>query len=148
MSNSEETDKKNQTGTEENEEDGIRNVWRDNFTEEISKMSDVVRQGYTSIAMDTEYPGFIHSIHSQQYPHRDLWYEVMRKNVNDMNLIQIGITLSDKNGKKPEKIHTWQFNLEFFLKKEKSSPDSICILKEAGIDFQLLEVKYNFRLKE
>jgi CCR4-NOT transcription complex subunit 7/8 len=140
MSNQQKSDIKNTQNCEKEEDEGIRNVWNNNCEEEMTNVSKLISNGYTVIAMDTEYPGFIHSLHSQQYPHKDLWYEVMRNNVNDMNLIQIGITLSDPSGKKPEGTHTWQFNLEFFLENEKSSPDSICILKEAGIDFSELQV--------
>jgi CCR4-NOT transcription complex subunit 7/8 len=37
----------------------------------------------------------------------------MRLNVDNLKLIQIGITLSDYNGNLPRSVTTWQFNLEF-----------------------------------
>jgi CCR4-NOT transcription complex subunit 7/8 len=106
----------------------------------MENVARLIGQGFNVIGMDTEYPGFIYSLHSQNYPNQNYWYEVIKNNVNDMNLIQIGISLSDKNGIKPEGVHTWQFNLQFALDEEKSAPDSISILKNAGIDFDQLKV--------
>jgi CCR4-NOT transcription complex subunit 7/8 len=56
-----------------------------------------------------------------------------------LKLIQIGITLSDENGKLPEPVSTWQFNFNFDIETDYKSMDSINILKESGIDFQKLQ---------
>jgi CCR4-NOT transcription complex subunit 7/8 len=37
----------------------------------------------------------------------------MRVNVDNLKVIQVGVTLSDSNGKVPTGICSWQFNLEF-----------------------------------
>ena len=120
----------------------IINVWRENLEEEMKNVCRLVDQGYNVIAMDTEFPGIIYTITNQQVPHNSSWYDIVRDNVNSLNLIQVGITLSDADGNKPEPIDTWQFNLEFSLSKNKFSPDSISMLKEAGIDFDELEVTH------
>lgn len=39
-------------------------------------------------------------------------------NVDLMNVIQIGITLMDENGKTPEPICTWQFNFNFDIDQD------------------------------
>lgn len=118
----------------------IVEVWRDNLEEEMKKVCMKVEEGFNVIAMDTEFPGIIYAMPSQQIAHTTSWYDVLRENVNDLNLIQVGITLSNKDGVKPQPVHTWQFNMEFSLAKNKFSSDSINILKDAGIDFQELEV--------
>ncbi len=59
-------------------------------------------------------------------------------NVDNLKLIQAGFTLAKENGEKPKDIHTWQFNICFNLEKEKHHPESIKLLKEAGIDFDVL----------
>ena len=58
-------------------------------------------------------------------------------NVDNLKLIQAGITLAKENGEKPEGTHTWQFNIDYDLDKEKNKyhPESIKLLQEAGIDF-------------
>jgi CCR4-NOT transcription complex subunit 7/8 len=121
-------------------ENQIVEVWRENLEEEMRNVTSLVEQGYDVIAMDTEFPGIIYAMPSQQMIHATSWYDVLRENVNHLNLIQVGITLSNKDGVKPQPINTWQFNMEFSLTKDKFSSDSINILKEAGINFQELEV--------
>lgn len=56
-----------------------------------------------------------------------------------LKVIQVGITLTDKDGNLPEPVSTWQFNLKFDLKKDRSSESSIQLLKDAGINFNNLE---------
>ena len=146
MSNN--TQKKSNSESQENsvKENQIVDVWKDNLEEEMKNVCALVEEGYDVIAMDTEFPGIIYAIPSQQMAHVNTWYEVLQKNVNELNLLQVGITLSNKEGVKPQPVNTWQFNLEFSLTKNKYSGDSINILKEAGIDFDELEVNWPPRL--
>lgn len=127
-------------------ENQIIEVWKDNLEEEMKNVCKLVEQGYNVIAMDTEFPGIIYTMPSQQMVHATSWYEVLRENVNNLELIQVGITLSNKQGIKPQPVNTWQFNMQFSLTKNKYSVDSINVLKEAGIDFQELEVMKEFAL--
>lgn len=48
-------------------------------------------------------------------------YMFIKKNVDAMQVIQIGITLSDGDGNTPKQ-STWQFNFKFCLTKEKYNP--------------------------
>lgn len=41
---------------------------------------------------------------------------MIRENVNNLKLIQLGITLSTCDGDFPKPIGTWQFNFKFDLK--------------------------------
>lgn len=73
----------------------IINVWEDNLEEEIEKISDYVQQGYSYISMDTEFPGILYT---QQYDLNmipEQGYQYLKKNVDSMQVIQIGICLSD-----------------------------------------------------
>lgn len=47
--------------------------------------------------------------------------------------------MAKKNGERPKGIDTWQFNINYELKKEKHHPESIKLLQEAGIDFEEME---------
>jgi CCR4-NOT transcription complex subunit 7/8 len=62
-------------------------------------------------------------------------------NIDSMKLIQIGITLSDENGKLPEPVSTWQFNFNFDIENDQRSMTSIQMLKDCGIDFSKLKVR-------
>jgi CCR4-NOT transcription complex subunit 7/8 len=90
--------------------------------------------------MDTEFPGVIFEDvpeHLRNSEQRD--YFKVRCNVDAMNVIQIGITLMDENGKAPEPVCTWQFNFNFNIDTDKNHSASIMMLKEHGIDFTSLK---------
>ena len=54
-----------------------------------------------------------------------------------MKLIQLGITLSNTNGCSPSN-PTWQFNFHFQKDTDRSEPEAIKLLTEAGINFDQL----------
>lgn len=56
--------------------------------------------------------------------------------MDELSLIQVGITLADEHGNLASPISTWQFNVRFNLEKDASVSDSIELLKNAGIDFE------------
>jgi CCR4-NOT transcription complex subunit 7/8 len=58
--------------------------------------------------------------------------------VERTKLIQVGFTLADPLGNLPARAATWQFHLEFDLQRESIVPESIQMLKKAGIDFERL----------
>jgi hypothetical protein len=111
----------------------IVEVWEDNFEEEMEKISELLRD-YNFVAMDTEFPGIC--IQGEAYT----GYNLIRSNVDALKLIQVGISLSNESGVSPS-VSTWQFNLKFDLKVDQSSPESIDMLKEAGINFDELAEK-------
>lgn len=61
---------------------------------------------------------------------------MIKANCDNLKLIQVGICLTNAEGKLPnQKIHAWQFNLEFDEKQEESRISSMDMLKESGLDF-------------
>ena len=115
----------------------IKNVWKYNMEKEITKISSLVEEGYTYVAMDTEFPGIVYNyVIDNKAP--EMGYRILKMNVDNLRLIQVGISLAKENGEKPEQCDTWQFNLNFDINKEKYHPESISLLKEAGIDFEEL----------
>lgn len=60
----------------------------------------------------------------------------MRSNVDFLNPIQIGVSMCDANGNKPEDgPSTWQFNFHFDEGQEMMSSESFELLQKSGINF-------------
>lgn len=45
--------------SESNDHKNIKEVWRENVDEEFRKISRLLDEGYTWVAMDTEFPGIV-----------------------------------------------------------------------------------------
>ena len=113
----------------------IREVFLDNFIEEIKILSSFLEK-YNYIAMDTEFPGFVYQ--SSDNP-KESYYRTIKTNVDKLKLIQVGITVRDCKGYSPPCAATWQFNLKFDLNSDQFSNESIDLLTNSGIDFDILE---------
>ena len=109
------------------EQSNIKNVWKYNVGEEFTNISDLIEEGYTWVAMDTEFPGILYNyVIDNNSP--EMGYRLLKMNVDNLKLIQAGITLANKKGEKPEGVDTWQFNINYDLRKEKHHPESIKLL--------------------
>lgn len=118
---------KNQKATNE-----VIEVFSQNFLEEINNLS-VLLDKLKYISLDTEFPGTIYT----KYTHPDLGqFELLKKNIDDTNPIQIGITLSSGLGGSDFTSKAWQFNLKYDLSNETYSKDSISMLQNCGLDFE------------
>lgn len=117
---------------------GIKEVYSENLDKEIKIIISLLKKDYKYIGMDTEFPGTFYSLEKLS---DDFYYKTLQKNVSELNLIQLGITLTNKDGEYPKNIpyHTWQFNFKFDEEKDKYSEESINLLKETGIDFDKLK---------
>lgn len=114
--------------------DEIVNVWEENLEFEFDRIMQLVDK-YNYISMDTEFPGIC------MQGENLIGYNFIKSNVDELKLIQVGITLADEKGETPKPVSTWQFNLKFDLENDTHAKDSINLLKEAGIDFDQLNLK-------
>lgn len=111
-----------------------REVWSHNLEHEFNLISVLVAsQRCTYIAMDAEFPGFIF-----QTPFRaseEQRYEDMRRNVEMMKVIQLGLTFYDEGGQRSPGL-SWQFNFrEFDPAQDPHVESSIELLRDSGMDF-------------
>ncbi|XP_055961810.1 probable CCR4-associated factor 1 homolog 11 [Mercurialis annua] len=127
----------------------IRQVWRNNLDYEISLIRSSLPY-FCVVSLDTEYPGSVYksTVEKEFLPltSPQQIYHLMRRNVNDLKLLQLGLTLTDSNGLLPcfgtASCYTWQFNFgDFDLQHDLNNPESIKFLEKQGIDFQKFREK-------
>ncbi|CDK28733.1 unnamed protein product [Kuraishia capsulata CBS 1993] len=111
----------------------VREVWAQNMENEMMLIRKLAEK-FTYVSVSTEFAGIVARPVGLFRSTKDYHYQTMRSNADILNLVQIGITLSDKNGKRPDPC-TWQFNFKFDLENEMFSKDSIDALLLAGVNF-------------
>lgn len=111
----------------------IREVWADNLEFEMNKISRLIEK-YPYVSMDTEFPGTVHSVGKV----KEAAYRNIKVNVDDLKLIQCGISISDEKGNTPSECCTWQFNMKYDRNRDRSNSESIALLINSGIEFDRL----------
>ncbi|KAL7082463.1 hypothetical protein ACP275_14G100300 [Erythranthe tilingii] len=115
----------------------IVNVWPHNLMSEFSRIDTCVSL-FPYVSIDTEFPGIVyHQINISKHSMESLspaeFYAVMKRNVDALKLIQLGLTLSSSDGRSH---YSWEFNFrDFDSDHDLQNPESVSFLKRQGIDF-------------
>ncbi|KAL5225821.1 hypothetical protein ABZP36_012460 [Zizania latifolia] len=115
----------------------VRDVWAHNLENEVAKIHALLPRYYV-VCIDTEFPGTVHGCNTPHYlrtPRES--YAVVKRNVDELQLLQLGITLSSPSaGRSPV---VWQFNFRGFdVSRDPHAPSSIAMLMAHGLDFSTL----------
>lgn len=122
----------------------VREVWEESLDYELQLIRHYASQ-FPIASFDTEFPGTVFDtshipkqVFSSLSPSQ--LYFLMKPNVDQLKLIQLGLTLSDADGNLPKLgtnfQYVWQFNFcNFDPDRDLHDPESISLLKTQGIDF-------------
>lgn len=125
----------------------VRQVTACNVCDEVAMIRSFLRE-YPFVAVDTEYPGTVHR------PPRgtrldqltvEQRYALAKTNVDELHLLQLGITLCDARGRLPVGTDekgipvecAWQVSFaDFDVGRDRHAPESVEFLRSQGFDFE------------
>nr|GEW56907.1 probable CCR4-associated factor 1 homolog 11 [Tanacetum cinerariifolium] len=122
----------------------IRSVYSHNLESEF-RIIESILDDYPCISMDTEFPGVIfRQTHPHvRHPSPSEHYKLLKKNVDVLKLIQVGLTFTDNDGNLPNlgqtngDVYIWEFNFrDFDVLRDMHVSDSIELLVKQGVDFR------------
>lgn len=120
----------------------IREVWANNLENEMELIKEISKI-YNFLSIDTEFPGIVVRLKKEKNGIQN--YQNIKDNVDLLKLIQLGLTFCNEKGELPhvEGVPSiWQVNFrEFKLGKDPNARESIDLLKQSGIDFELYELQ-------
>ena len=113
----------------------------DEETDTISRALPNNCYGSSFVSQDTEFPGIIANrceVDQRYYSEQECEYFLVKRNVEETKMIQIGLSIADENGATPLPTSTWQFNFRFDKEKDRIVDQSYDLLIKAGVRFDRL----------
>lgn len=101
------------------------------------------------VAVDTEYPGTVHRPAAGRRDGQvtaDERYALVKANVDELPIVQLGMTLCDDQGRLPVVLDeqgcpvelAWEVNFsDFDVHRDRHSAESVAFLRSQGVDFDL-----------
>lgn len=122
----------------------IFDVYAGDLVQAMQEISSLLID-YPIVAIDTEFPGYFeNTVQLSLLTQRQILskhasaYAAYKINVDSLQLIQLGISLSNSAGETPKPHSTWQFNMLFDETTPLATTNSMNLLREHGIDFPRL----------
>ena len=75
------------------------------------------------------------------YSEQECEYFLVKRNVEETKMIQIGLSIADEEGNVPLPTSTWQFNFKFDKDKDRIVDQSYDLLIKAGVRFDRLSTE-------
>ncbi|TYI03160.1 hypothetical protein ES332_A11G316900v1 [Gossypium tomentosum] len=120
----------------------VRQVFAEDLDSELLMIKKAILR-YPFVSIDTEFPGTIFKPSKQVIREGNpiINYHYMKSNVDALQIIQLGLSLSDARGNLPDFdspfSYVWEFNFrDFNINRDRYASDSIQLLKRRGIDFE------------
>lgn len=117
----------------------VRNVWHWNLFENMAILREIIKR-YNFISLECKFPGIVARPIGTFKSTYEYHYQTLRANVDILQVVQVSMTFSDEFGNRPP-VSTWQFNFKFNVCEDMSSIDGIEILRQSGVNFEMLEVE-------
>eukprot|EP01062_Namystynia_karyoxenos_P041267 TRINITY_DN3004_c2_g1_i2.p1 TRINITY_DN3004_c2_g1~~TRINITY_DN3004_c2_g1_i2.p1 ORF type:complete len:412 (+),score=98.85 TRINITY_DN3004_c2_g1_i2:104-1237(+) len=120
----------------------IADVWADGLERAFQHIRQIAER-YPCVAVAVEDPGDVArpTATVKGKPPREFYYQTICCNVNLLKPVQLGLTLSDREGRHPPGVCTWQFNFKFPLYKETYLQERVELLGRHGYDFARSETQ-------
>ncbi|RCV39313.1 hypothetical protein SETIT_8G213500v2 [Setaria italica] len=125
----------------------VRPVTAANYEAELDGIGFLLAR-YPYVAIDTEYPGTVHRPPPPWRAGRELSppdrYELLKANVDELPVVQLGITLCDEYGNLPTLVDgsgrphevVWEVTFsDFDARRDRHAPESVAFLRSQGLDF-------------
>ncbi|KAK8792189.1 hypothetical protein JH06_2520 [Blastocystis sp. subtype 4] len=126
-------DSRSPLSPQSNDSREIKEVWCYNLDNEMNSIMQAATR-YPFIGMDTEFPGIC--FYSKDKQASFFEYGIIRENVNNLKLIQLGITFCSVDGVIADDCPIWQFNFRFDPSVDVFNAESMQLLEMAGVDFK------------
>lgn len=116
--------------------DQVCNVWKKNFPYHMALLRQYITS-FSFVTIDVKFPGIVTRPIGTFHSTSEFHYQTLRSNIDLVEPLQLGLTLTDPNGNVPPGVNhmgTWQFNFKFDPKVAMCTTEGLEVLKQSGLD--------------